>query len=61
MDAPDGTLGASMWVRATTPGAAVDAGVAAVDAALRALCGRGLPLWDVRALPATAVLPREGE
>ena len=58
IDPPDGSLGASCWVRADSVGAAVGVGDDLVAAACQEAIGRHLPLWDVRALPLEAVLPR---
>lgn len=57
-DAPDGTIGIGFWIRSATPGTAVDRALEAVHTMLFELIGRPLPLWDIRVLPISGVLPR---
>jgi hypothetical protein len=61
-DPPEGGAGVGVWVRRPTIGAAVDAAVELVTAEAEELAGHPVGLWDVRAIPLTAVLrnPAEG-
>lgn len=61
MPPPDGSLGVSCWMRAPSVGQAADAGVRLVVDAAHDLTGEDHPLWDVRLLPASAVLTRKDE
>ena len=57
MSPPEGDLGVAVWVRASSPGRAVDAAWSAVGSELRALTPDHAPqLWDVRLVPASAVM-----
>ena len=51
IDPPEGSVGAALWVRAGTVGAAADEGVRVVTAAVDA----PLELWDVRVIPRAAI------
>jgi hypothetical protein len=59
---PEGEAGAAVWVRGESIGAAVDAATTIVLAQAERLAGAPVGLWDVRAVPLSAVLrnPSEG-
>ena len=59
MSPPDGSIGVSCRLRAGSAGEAVDEVIRFVSAAAAAVTGDSHPLWDVRALPDSAVLQRE--
>lgn len=56
---PDGSLGVSCLLRATGAGDAVDQAIALVSAAATTVTGMSHAVWDVRALPESAVLTRK--
>lgn len=59
MAPPDGSVGVSCWIPAASAGEAADTGLRIVADVAREVTGEDLPLWDLRLLPASAVLPRE--
>jgi hypothetical protein len=59
MPPPDGSIGVSCWTSANAAGEAVDGVLATVTAAAASVTGKQHPLWDIRVLPANAVLTRE--
>ena len=59
MDPPDGSIGVSCLVSAATAGRAVDLAVDLVARAARDVTNEDLPVWDVRAVPLSAVLVDE--
>ena len=58
MTPPEDSVGVSFWLRAESPGAAVDAAEGIVQAACLQVLGTVLPVWDLRLLPLEAVLAR---
>lgn len=56
---PDGSIGVSCQLQAGSAGEAVDEAVRLVSAAATAVTGHAHALWDVRVLPASAVVQRE--
>jgi len=59
MPPPEGSVGASCWVRADTVGQAAQTGLDGVVAAARQVTGLSLPLWDLRLIPRSAITARE--
>jgi hypothetical protein len=59
MPPPEGSVGASCWVRAGSAGEAAQTALDAVVAAARELTGAFLPLWDLRVVPRSAIMSRE--
>jgi hypothetical protein len=55
MAPPDGSLGVSCWVRATSAGRAADLALTLVTAAATKLTGVEHQLWDLRVIPGAAV------
>ena len=58
MPPSEGSLGASLWVRADTIGAAVQVGFDAVQTVAEEVTGQTLPLWDLRVVPRSAMMTR---
>jgi hypothetical protein len=57
MSPPEGDLGVAVWVRAAGVGSAVEAGWRVVSACVQELLpGREPQLWDLRVVPASAVM-----
>ena len=61
MPPPDGSIGVSCWIPASSAGEAADTALRIVSAAARAVTGQDHPLWDLRLLPASAVITRSEE
>lgn len=59
LEPPEGSVGASFWVRADTLGEATQVGYDAMLTAAIEVTGRALPLWDVRVVPREAISTRE--
>jgi hypothetical protein len=59
MPPPEGSLGASLWVRADAVGAAVQVGFDAVLAVAKEVTGQTLALWDLRVVPRSAMMTRD--
>jgi hypothetical protein len=53
---PEGGVGVGLWVRASSTGAAADAGEALVRRCADDLCIEKVTLWDLRVIPEEAVL-----
>ena len=59
MPPPDGSLGISCWVRASTVGEAADIAFAVVSDAATSVTGEAHPLWDLRVVPRAAITLRQ--
>jgi hypothetical protein len=59
MPPPDGSIGVSCWVTAATAGDAAETALRAVSDAATQVTGASHPLWDLRLLPASAVMGRD--
>lgn len=59
MDPPDGSIGVSCWVAAASAGRAMDRALDLVRSAASEVTGEDLPVWDLRAVPLSAVLEDE--
>ena len=61
MHPPDGSVGVSCWVSASSAGRAVDLALDLVRSAAKEVIGEELPVWDLRAVPRSAVLDNEAD
>lgn len=59
MPPPDGSLGISCWVRASTVGEAADIAFTVVSGAATSVTGLVHPLWDLRIIPRAAITLRK--
>lgn len=59
MPPPDGSLGVSCWVRASTVGEAADTACKVVSDAATSVTALVHPLWDLRAVPRDAITLRQ--
>jgi hypothetical protein len=56
MHPPDGSIGVACWVSAASAGRAMDFAVDLVRGVAKEVTGEELPVWDLRAVPLSAVL-----
>lgn len=59
MSPPDGSLGISCWVRASTVGEAADIAFTVMSDAATSVTGEPHPLWDLRIVPRAAITLRQ--